>query len=166
MYPAQCRLQPDIFDLTFTPHVHSPNTLYKTRGFSSDTALGHQDNSLASARYRSSHRNSILRSQLNDMASATGIPEHTAHTEEEPLLGRPGDATQQPSRGLQFNFLIGWYNTVDRNIADESPGTAIIAQAGIWILTALVWASVFMADFSFFSYHPVRPVLCLARATC
>ena len=35
-------------------------------------------------------------------------------------------------------------------------GTAILAQAGIWILVTLVWASVFIADqFIFFSYHPV-----------
>lgn len=75
------------------------------------------------------------------MASATGIPEQNpATTEEEPLLGGPGDASQT-TRGLQFNFIIG---------------TAIIAQAGIWILTALVWASVFMADqVIFFSYHPL-----------
>lgn len=34
-------------------------------------------------------------------------------------------------------------------------GTATIAQAGAWILTALVWAAVFEAQFSFFSYHPL-----------
>ena len=61
------------------------------------------------------------------MASATGIPEHnTARSEEEPLLGRPGDATQKPEQGLQFNFITG---------------TAVLAQAGIWILAALVWVS-------------------------
>lgn len=32
---------------------------------------------------------------------------------------------------------------------------AILAQVGIFILTALVWASVFEADFIFFSYHPL-----------
>lgn len=54
------------------------------------------------------------------------------------------------------------------------PGTAIIAQAGIWIvrrppllpeiptlltnfqLTATVWASAFIAPLSLFSAHPVR----------
>jgi len=78
------------------------------------------------------------------MASATGIPEHdpsTERPEEEPLLGGPGDASQRKDGGLQYNFLIG---------------TAIIAQAGIWILAALIWASVFMADrVIFFSYHPL-----------
>ena len=59
------------------------------------------------------------------MASATGIPEHNpARSEEEPLLGNPGDVTQKPEQGLQFNLITG---------------TAILAQAGIWILAALVW---------------------------
>jgi hypothetical protein len=41
-------------------------------------------------------------------------------------------------------------------IPNRFAGTAILAQAGIWILAALVWASVFMADeIIFFSYHPV-----------
>ena len=48
------------------------------------------------------------------MASATGIPEQNpARGEEEPLLGSPGDATQTPEQGLQFNFITGtgmiWY---------------------------------------------------------
>lgn len=33
--------------------------------------------------------------------------------------------------------------------------TAILAQAGIWILAALVWAAIFQNDFIFFSYHPL-----------
>jgi len=75
------------------------------------------------------------------MASATGIPEqNTAAQEEEPLLGRPGDATQLPNQGLQWNFV---------------KGTAILAQAGILILTALVWAAVFEHPIMFFSYHPI-----------
>jgi hypothetical protein len=42
------------------------------------------------------------------MASATGIPEQrTAPTEDEPLLGRPGDASQQEGQGLQYNFVLG-----------------------------------------------------------
>ena len=48
------------------------------------------------------------------MASATGIPEHNpARDEEEPLLGRPGDATQLPEQGLQFNFITGTGMTAD-----------------------------------------------------
>lgn len=49
-------------------------------------------------------------SQVPDvMASATGIPEHRVATsgEDEPLLGRPGDASQQEGQGLQYNFVIG-----------------------------------------------------------
>ena len=76
------------------------------------------------------------------MASEIGaVEQNQARPEEEPLLGRPGDATQH-QHGIQYNFFIG---------------TAILAQAGIWILAALVWASVFMAEDGviFFSYHPV-----------
>ena len=76
------------------------------------------------------------------MASENGtVEQNQARPEEEPLLGRPGDATQH-QHGIQYNFFIG---------------TAILAQAGIWILAALVWASVFMAEGGviFFSYHPV-----------
>jgi hypothetical protein len=64
-----------------------------------------------------------------------------AGADTEPLLGRPGDVTQKSEEGLQWNIVTG---------------TAMIAQAGIWILTALVWSAVFEANFSFFSYHPVR----------
>lgn len=31
----------------------------------------------------------------------------------------------------------------------------MLAQAGIWILTALVWSSVLETDIIFFSYHPL-----------
>lgn len=48
------------------------------------------------------------------MASATGIPEtrsgdatNHGRGEQEPLLGRAGDASQQEDQGLQFNFVIG-----------------------------------------------------------
>lgn len=43
-----------------------------------------------------------------NMASATGIPENNpARDEEEPLLGRPGDVTQRPEQGFQWNILTG-----------------------------------------------------------
>lgn len=48
------------------------------------------------------------------------------------------------------------------------PHLAILAQAGIWILTALVWASVLENDVIFFSYHPLlnsAAVLLLIQAT-
>ena len=48
------------------------------------------------------------------MASATGIPEVIPtqvelpdEDEDEPLLGRPGDASQQDGRPLYFNLIIG-----------------------------------------------------------
>ncbi|MCJ1417519.1 hypothetical protein MMC32_003863 [Xylographa parallela] len=78
------------------------------------------------------------------MASATGIPDQNPASrgseENEPLLGEPGDASQKSEKGIQFNFVIG---------------TAVIAQAGIWILTAIVWAAVFTAPVSLFSAHPL-----------
>ena len=64
------------------------------------------------------------------MASATGIPENApAPNETEPLLGRPGDASQEEGKGLQYNFFIG---------------TGTVAQAGIWIVSSpntLPWRS-------------------------
>lgn len=78
------------------------------------------------------------------MASATGIPEQTPSSErrgeDEPLLGRVGDASQQPEKGIQFNLIIG---------------TAVLAQAGIWILTAVIWSSVFIHPLMLFSAHPL-----------
>ncbi|KAH8820010.1 hypothetical protein F5884DRAFT_658712 [Xylogone sp. PMI_703] len=86
------------------------------------------------------------------MASATGIPagipdnnellhdEVPEATEEEPLLGRLGDASQQPSRPLYANLYLG---------------TGIIAQAGIVLLVALTWANVFLTPLIFFSPHPL-----------
>jgi len=45
------------------------------------------------------------------MASATGIPEQNpaqqGRGEDEPLLGRAGDASQQDGKGIQFNFVLG-----------------------------------------------------------
>lgn len=61
------------------------------------------------------------------MASATGIP-HTV-PETEPLLGRPGDATQAPSGPLIANLWLG---------------TGWIALAGSLLLVAVVWAGVFL----------------------
>ena len=44
------------------------------------------------------------------MASATGIPDVVPQEglgEDEPLLGRAGDASQQEGRPLYFNLIIG-----------------------------------------------------------
>jgi hypothetical protein len=40
------------------------------------------------------------------MASATGMPEHPP-TEQEPLLGRAGDAAQKEGKPLYENLIIG-----------------------------------------------------------
>ncbi|KAK8206586.1 hypothetical protein M8818_004420 [Zalaria obscura] len=60
--------------------------------------------------------------------------------EEEPLLGRAGDASQQDGKPLYYNFIIG---------------TGVVAQAGAWILAAIVWGSVFSHDLILFSAHPL-----------
>jgi hypothetical protein len=78
------------------------------------------------------------------MASATGIPDAAVHRqglgEDEPLLGRIGDASQQAGRPLHHNLIIG---------------TAVVAQIGIVLLTASVWAGVFLHPLMLFSAHPI-----------
>ena len=45
------------------------------------------------------------------MSSATGLPDENTVThgrgEDEPLLGRAGDASQQDGKGIQYNFVLG-----------------------------------------------------------
>ncbi|KAL1310775.1 hypothetical protein AAFC00_001022 [Neodothiora populina] len=60
--------------------------------------------------------------------------------EEEPLLGHQGDAQQKEGRPLYYNFILG---------------TGVVAQAGAWILAAIVWGSVFSNDLMLFSAHPL-----------
>ncbi|KAH8670357.1 eukaryotic cytochrome b561-domain-containing protein [Tricladium varicosporioides] len=79
------------------------------------------------------------------MASATGIPNgipnlNEQNGEEEPLLGRAGDVAQQEGRALYHNLFMG---------------TAVIAQAGIILLTASVWANILLSDLMLFSAHPL-----------
>ncbi|KAA8575498.1 hypothetical protein EYC84_004651 [Monilinia fructicola] len=87
------------------------------------------------------------------MSSATGIPEsprvaagelqdpHQAgYGEDEPLLGRAGDASQQEGRPLFWNLALG---------------TAIITQVGIVLLVAHVWASILLSPIILFSAHPL-----------
>ncbi|KAG0645361.1 hypothetical protein D0Z07_8898 [Hyphodiscus hymeniophilus] len=79
------------------------------------------------------------------MASATGIPEvdvtgERNAGEDEPLLGRPGDASQESGQPIYYNLITG---------------TAVIAQVGIVLLVASVWASIFLHDIILFSAHPL-----------
>ncbi|KAF2835735.1 hypothetical protein M501DRAFT_340621 [Patellaria atrata CBS 101060] len=78
------------------------------------------------------------------MASATGIPDQNPSTigrgEDEPLLGRAGDASQQEGKPLYYNPFLG---------------TAVLAQAGIWILLGIVWGGIFSHDLILFSAHPL-----------
>ncbi|KAH1481303.1 hypothetical protein KXV81_001948 [Aspergillus fumigatus] len=91
-----------------------------------------------SCRLANEHCNIIL------MASATGVPQEHPQTiearEDEPLLGRPGAVTQRESDPIYRNLI---------------KGTAAIAQCGILLLTALVWAGVFSHPLIFFSAHPL-----------
>ncbi|QIW99794.1 hypothetical protein AMS68_005312 [Peltaster fructicola] len=63
--------------------------------------------------------------------------------EDEPLLGRPGDASQQDGKPIYHNFVIG---------------TAVLAQAGVWVLAAVIWGAVFSnmtPNSRLFSAHPL-----------
>ena len=98
---------------------------------------GHQSSqSLATQR----HQARSTQSSIEDMASATGIPESSpaghGRGEDEPLLGRAGDASQPEGKGLQFNLVIGKTGSTIFGLLllILELGTAIIAQAGIWIV--------------------------------
>ncbi|KAF1931896.1 uncharacterized protein M421DRAFT_417634 [Didymella exigua CBS 183.55] len=78
------------------------------------------------------------------MASATGIPQSASaargQSEEEPLLGQRGDASQTDGQPLYHNLWIG---------------TAAVAQGGIWILAAIIWGAILSQKLIFFSAHPL-----------
>ena len=82
------------------------------------------------------------------MASTTGVPERppAATPETEPLLGRPGDASQVRGESIFKNLVLG---------------TASIAQFGILLLTVLIWASVFTKPVILFSGHPLAQSLAI-----
>ncbi|KAJ4347158.1 uncharacterized protein N0V89_011096 [Didymosphaeria variabile] len=60
--------------------------------------------------------------------------------EDEPLLGRRGDAAQVEGDSIWKNLWLG---------------TAPLAQAGIWILAAIIWGAILSHDLIFFSAHPL-----------
>ncbi|KAI1107290.1 eukaryotic cytochrome b561-domain-containing protein [Jackrogersella minutella] len=83
------------------------------------------------------------------MASATGIPQQTPINPDdggeqgdlEPLLGRPGDASQRDNAPILKNLVIG---------------TGVIAEAAGVLLVASVWAAVFLnGPLILFSVHPL-----------
>ncbi|KAI2634272.1 eukaryotic cytochrome b561-domain-containing protein [Hypomontagnella submonticulosa] len=82
------------------------------------------------------------------MASATGIPQHPpidpdndGQGDLEPLLGRPGDASQREDAPIIKNLVIG---------------TGVIAEAAAILLVASVWAAVFLnGPLILFSVHPL-----------
>jgi len=61
-------------------------------------------------------------------------------SEQEPLLGRVGDASQQADKPMYYNLVLG---------------TAIIAQAGVWLLAGVIWGSVLSKKINLFAAHPV-----------
>ncbi|PNS20668.1 Cytochrome b561 [Sphaceloma murrayae] len=67
-------------------------------------------------------------------------PPAATGTEQEPLLGRAGDATQKQEQPILYNLVLG---------------TAVVAQGGIWVLTAIVWGAVFSSNLMLFSAHPL-----------
>ncbi|KAK9769395.1 putative Eukaryotic cytochrome b561-domain-containing protein [Seiridium cardinale] len=85
------------------------------------------------------------------MASATGIPndpvdrESTGADDMEPLLGRPGDASQRDNAPIAKNLIIG---------------TGIVAEGASLLLVASVWAAVFLhGSAMLFTVHPLAQSL-------
>ncbi|KAF1817908.1 uncharacterized protein K489DRAFT_328543 [Dissoconium aciculare CBS 342.82] len=61
-------------------------------------------------------------------------------SEEEPLLGEQGDASLPEGRPLYNNLVLG---------------TGVLAQAGAWIIVAIVWGAIFSQNLMLFSAHPL-----------
>ncbi|KAI1822368.1 eukaryotic cytochrome b561-domain-containing protein [Xylaria intraflava] len=85
------------------------------------------------------------------MASATGIPQqppidpaNERGGETEPLLGRPGDASQRDDAPIIKNLILG---------------TGVLAEGAALLLVATVWASVFLNPLILFSVHPLAQSL-------
>ncbi|KFG84056.1 putative cytochrome b561 [Metarhizium anisopliae] len=80
------------------------------------------------------------------MASATGLPERPparesiVASETEPLLGKPGDAVLPTGASIMRTFVLG---------------TGALAQLGVAIICADIWAHMFFSPIIFFSGHPI-----------
>lgn len=77
-------------------------------------------------------------------ATGTGIPQRNGTEpgvgEDEPLLGRAGDASQPEGKPLYYNLIIG---------------TAVITQFGAILFIALIWADVLLVPLQLFTAHPL-----------
>ncbi|RPA98463.1 hypothetical protein L873DRAFT_1027183 [Choiromyces venosus 120613-1] len=101
--------------------------------------------SIASASFKQRQNQTIMSSQDTTQA-ATAAPA----SEQEPLLGRPGDVTQREGENLLHNLVAG---------------TAPLAQVGGFILVALVWGTVFTHKILIpFSFHPLLNSLAILFA--
>ena len=110
------------------------------------------------------------------MASATSIPANVAaargYSEDEPLLGRRGDASQPEGHPLYHNLWIGEASTFGcqraTNITQAlqllrreasglcvTPGL-ILRSADLRQLAAIIWGAILTQKLIFFSAHPVH----------
>lgn len=75
------------------------------------------------------------------------------------------DAEETPlkSKEKRYGRTCGWvshsfvepFPTGGPELTPHAPGTAPIAQAGIFILAAIIWGAIFSHDLIFFSAHPL-----------
>jgi len=101
-----------------------------------------------------------------DSAAQNAAVQSGALDEREPLLGRPGDASQEDGKPLWRNLILG-KNSVGEGTNNSLTffffaGTAPVAQFGILILTGIIWGSVFSNKLILFSAHPLLNSVCLA----
>lgn len=85
-----------------------------------------------------------------EAAEPGGTTEPRGATEDEPLLGRPGEIAQRAGAPLLRNLVTG---------------TAPLAQAGAVVLLALVWAAVLTHRTILFSAHPLLNAVAVLLAT-
>lgn len=78
-------------------------------------------------------------------------------SEDEPLLGRIGDASQRDGKPLYQNLILGLPLSLPPLSPTQltPPGTAILAQLGLLLLVVLIYLSVFLHPLSLFSAHPL-----------
>jgi hypothetical protein len=68
-------------------------------------------------------------------------------SEEDPLLGSPGDASQQEGKPLYYNFFIGMASNDFKCISlTVMLGTGTVAQAGAWIVRLAILQEITTRD--------------------